>query len=356
MNERKHRYRLAGLLAAAVVATSCSVAKAQGPPGKVERVWGVLWYLRNTAEIDDLTLVYGGTEGSACLVMRDYPNQKSHWVFVHGTKMYLCTGPTMPQEKTTTVRGRFITSEQGFQFSAEKEGDRRDLSFALADIHNYEQEAATGYQIRHTPFLKGKGWVLQAASRQEAERVCAAMGLTLVVPSGGPQVGRVVTQVPQEGDPIEGATPATVTVTLDGSTVAAPIPVPGGGWASPVLIVDDDGDGVVMKAAEMTPYHSNALTSTINTGTRADLFFKLPAAAEGKLVTVTQWKRFDRLVLSAWQLQSGTLAPIPWMGAPQAAVVGHTPELKFVAPASDTFVMAEFFFRDIGDVSLKFVW
>ena len=96
-------------------------AAARPPTAPFQRIWGTLWYLRSMAEIDDLSLVYGGVEGSSVLVYRDYGTGKSHWVYLEGNNpLFVAFGQGLAIDEFS--RGRMVATDK--ELREERDGVR----------------------------------------------------------------------------------------------------------------------------------------------------------------------------------------------------------------------------------------
>ncbi len=333
------------------------------PPTPFTKLFDTLWYLRSIAEVDVLTSVYGGVEGSSALILRDYDNRKSHWTLLEGQELYLSSGAGGSKWVTTQVPGNYVTSEWGgtWNGAAPQESKKNQLSWVLVDL--YLRSKAEGSSITHAPFLTGFGWTGGGASIADANSLCNSMDLVIVLETGSPVNGFVISQSPAGGALITGAigSPAReVKVTLSGGVVIMP-PILGDYWEDAILVGELGSDGTVNASGTLTLGYANNENPPTGIGdpNAPDIFFKLPASAKGRLVTVTEQKgNFDRLVLCAFKKPtSGPLEMIKWDGIKDAAVVGIRPSLVFVHPRTvDCYVMGELTGRKLGAVRLTFRW
>lgn len=368
------------VVASLALACASSVASAQPEPGSTTppppppsggfRVVGVLWYLRSHAAMDDLTLVYGGVQGSAALVYRDQTTQKSHWFFLEGGSLYVASDKEAPWYTSTSARGKFITTIRPFDWSTPKEGNRRELSWLLADLYDLSKVVPTNpavegdlKDIRHAPFFIGKGWTdAKGATWAEVQDLCESLGLT-------PQVQTTTTQgYVNQQDPIGGTlmTPGTgdnIKVWFD-QTPPSSIPlVAGDSWLGPIPLEDPDGDGVIIATVDVTASHVDDAKSPIKyyDGTpvdrnRKDLFLKLPPEAKFHKVSVKQVEPRDRLILTAWKVAGGLLNNVPSADRPYTAQLGLQPTIEYVHDSDDILIMVEFDTRNTGHAVLKIEW
>jgi hypothetical protein len=354
-----------GVAAVLLVCVVCEAALGQ-PPQPFKKLFDTLWYLRSMAEIDDLTLVYGGVEGSSALIFRDYDNGKSYWTLLEGNELYLSDGSGSTNKWiTTTVAGNFLTTERGATqtsgWSGPSEANKRQLSWAIVDLYARSKAADSANPILHAPFLKGFGWPGGGASFAEVQRICASMYLPPPeLNTGSPTTGYVVSQTPEGGTLL--TDPNTIIkVTLSGGIPTMPSNS-GDWWDNPLIVGELGANGRVDATCPMTTSHVHREDPPSGLGGDAnsvDAFFKLPASSRGRLVTVSQQAgAFDRLVLNAWKKSStGALEYVKWDGNKDVGALGLKPVLVFVSPAdADCYVMAEFKGRNLGSVRLTFQW
>jgi hypothetical protein len=350
---------------------ACPKVDAQPPTGWDE-IFGILWYLRSFADDDDLTHVYGGVDGSSVLVYRDYDNGKSHWVFLEGgpsSVAFLSMGAGMPHELSTNVRGEFLTSTTSFTWSGPKVANKRDLSYYLVDAYEYSLLDSQPGTINHVPFLRGKGWTLGGAMKNEAKLLVEGVGLTFAIDPTGDQTGFVVEDtVPINGSLLTAG--STVTVKLQQVMVAGI--TTGDTWQTAMAITDDDGDKAATATGVISVDHTQTASSPIhpnhpahrilNPGMpipqRRDIFFRLPAEAQGKIINVSQTSgHYESLMLSVKTVNNGQLVDVPWGGKKYAAVNGMRPQLQFFNPPETTcYLMVEHRFRDVATISLDVKW
>ena len=339
------------------------------PPSGGFRVVGVLWYLRSHAAMDDLTLVYGGLQGSAALVYRDQTAQKSHWFLLEGGSLFVASDHDAPWYTSTSSRGKFITTTRPFDWSAPKEGNRRELSWLLADLYDLSKAVPTDpnegelRDIRHAPFFIGKGWTnAKGATWAEVQDLCDSLGLVPQVQTATTQ-GFVNQQLPLGGTLMTPGTGDNIQIWFD-QTPPSSIPlVAGDSWLGPMPVEDADGDGVAIVNVEVTASHTDDAKSPVKyyDGTpvnrnRKDVFLRLPPEAKYHKVTVKLVEPRDRMILTAWKVVGGSLANVPSGDRTYTAQLGLQPTLEYVHDSDDIVLMVEFDTRNTGNAVLKIEW
>jgi hypothetical protein len=271
-----------------------------------------------------------------------------------------------PPDETTAIPGELIVTTEPNLISAPVEANKRKLSYQLADVYFY----STNYYlpvIQHVPFLIGKGWDKGGATFAEAESICNSLGITpLTLMPGSDSTGYVVEQSLDAGKLLAGTgtVPMSVKLKADvgpsggGTSTAITASAPGSDWISAISIAASGADPTATASGSMTPLHNDLVSSPLFTDgkARSDLFFRLPDAAAGRTVTVSQVNGSDRAALTVWQLQSGTLKPIPWLGNAYTSKLAYCPQMLFFQPSTDCFVTVEFASRNLGSIDLKFDW
>lgn len=337
------------------------------------KYWGPLWYLRSYEVKDDVTLVYGGVRGCTGLAWQDVDNKRTYWIFLERGdlgqgKMFTSMGTDAPIEQQTVYPGYFIMTEPLTCYTP-KDSDHRNLSYLLIDVYNYflNDPIAPVTNVTHSPFLSGKGWIGHTgASMKEAQEICTALGLTLVVDNGATQGYVLHPQVSSPGALRDLVQPDhSVHVNLDGAVIPPPAtPVVGDTWTSPFDLPDPlnlhKADVSVSLTVDFTDNSFDCPMTPLPgfKAGRRDAFYRLPDTARGRMVTVTaQPGSYDRLCLTAWQLGGTTIIPIPSTTATYTASCGLRPKLQFVnGPDATCFVMVENQLRDLADIKLHFEW
>lgn len=366
-----------GILIVLALSLGCSATRAQraaataegGPEGESFgggfRVIGVLWYLRSHAAMDDLTLVYGGLRGSAALVYRDCENKTSYWTFLDGkdgSSVFISKDSTSPDYTSTSKRGWFITSVRDGGWQPEKDGNRRELSWALADLFELSQAApgnpateGTEMNIRHAPFLTGKGWTQsKGATWAEANELCKQLDVTLKVMETS-DTGLVYAQEPMPGTPMPIGANTPLKVWFDGNPVAIP-PLDGETFASPIPVTDPNGDGIAVVPIDITAAHANDSQSEISPKRRKDVFFELPPAALNREVKIRQLDPSEPVMITVFRRSAGELRNIPDGELPYTGKKGDQPTLEYRHDSNDIVIMVEFDRRNTGKNTLRIEW
>lgn len=371
-----------GILFVLTLSLGCSGTRAQraaaaaegGPEGESInggfRVVGVLWYLRSHAAMDDLTLVYGGVTGSAALVHLDKPNKTSYWTFLDGkivdgkeeSEVFIRKTETSPNDTTTSKRGWHITSVLNGPWQPEKDGNRRNLSWALAELFELSKtpptdpaKDGTEMDIRHAPFLTGKGWTQsKGATWAEVSELCQQLELTPAVKSPD-KTGLVYKQNPMHGVPMPLGGNKIIEVWFDGNPVSIPR-LGGDSFENPIPVTDPNGDGIAVVPVAITPAHGDDATSGISTRFRKDLFLRLPAAALDREVTITQVDATDRVVLTLFRMEAGQPRDIASGDSPHTGKAADQETLRFRPDTEDIVVMVEFETRNTGSTLLRIEW
>jgi len=341
------------LLAAAAPAPR---ARAFDGPSNFTRVWGSLWYLRSTHEVDAVTLVFGGVDGSSALVSRDVVKKKSYWVFLEGASMDVSFGAITPPEAVTSVPGDLIVSAYPYIVEEKKEANKRDLSYALCDVWSYTKDKD---KIKHMPFFFGKGWN-GGAWYAEAQSICQSMTIAIELAASSPAKGRVIVQDPIGGKLLADGAAHKVVVTLDGSDPPAVVAAlsaaaDGTSMARAIPVVPAPGERFALAAGEMTTAHADILPPG-STEKMNDLVFRLPAEAANELITVSEEGMGDRLRLTMWTWDGGAPTSPPWLGSTKTQITAFAPRFRFLQPNDHCYLAVEFPSRNLGSVQLRFEW
>lgn len=372
-----------GILIVLALSLGCSATRAQRAAATAEgvpegesfgggfRVIGVLWYLRSHAAMDDLTLVYGGLRGSAALVYRDFKNKLSYWTFLDGkivngteeSELFIKKDPNAADYTLTSKRGWYITSGLNGYWQSQKDGNRRELSWALADLFELSKVApidpsteGTEMNIRHAPFLTGKGWTQsKGATWAEVKELCLQLGLEAQEMPPNGTTGLVYKQEPIHGTPMPIGANTPLKVWFDGNPVAIS-PLDGETFASPIPVADPNGDGIAVVPIDITAAHADDSQSEISPKRRKDVFLELPPAALNREVKIGQLDAAEPVMITVFRRSAGELKNIPDGELPYTGKKGDQPTLEYRHDSNDIVIMVEFDKRNTGKNTLRIEW
>ncbi len=378
--------RVAWVLAAATVTIVAmlwiqpNVPSAQAASGTGDaHVLGLTWHIGGVSGYDDVTGVDGGVIGSSLLMVK-HPRPLTgapytEWILLHGKTMWLSRPGGRPVPVAFTP-GHYVISRSPHLFERfATPADKRMLTGKLVQFRRRFSETSTW----HFPFLVGKGWNelsdSSGATRQEALAVLAKMGL-MVDTKGETENKRVLTQTPDAGGNFAGS--PTVELTFD---TGAPLPliVPEGDTQATAIPITCGLSVPVLRTVEMTFMHNDDPTPDLDgpdpddtpeplPGDADDVFFRIDAAAAGKLMRVSlpngPRAGDDPIMLSAWNASGSSLTPIqlidPYSGQPLGTandnwVMGVDADMAFRVPASgDVFVVLDAAEYQVGPITLRF--
>ena len=337
--------------------------------------WGPIWYIRGRSSYDDVTMVKGGADGSAVLMIQRVDEQhlapgpaapdRSIWVLVEGNYLYL---------GTTDSDAHFITNKPGWAAFSYRPGvikktpfpvNHQELSEHLRNIYKWTQW--TSRPILHAPFLTGEGWTavsvdpqnpaakVKAASYSEAVTLLTDMNLTLN--ATGPDTGFVAAQSPPPGTRLRKGTSVHLKFVDPMKAPAPRVPPPGDTPASAIEVASNGGT----ETGAITLDHSDAQPrQSCGSDNQRDIFWRLPVAARGAQVSVEQ-TNLSPLAFFAWHeaqvgdppQPSGLLQPIGCDGAVDCCDTGPKAHLVFRCPETGfAYIMVEP--RYGGQVAVEF--
>ncbi|MBN1513834.1 MAG: PASTA domain-containing protein [Phycisphaerae bacterium] len=341
--------------------------------------WGPIWYIRGRSSYDDVTMIKGGADGSAVLLIQHADEQhlcadpaatdRSIWVLVEGRYLYLGTSDS---------DAHYITDRPGWATFSHRPGvidskpfpvNHRELSEHLRDI--YERTEWTARPILHVPFLTGEGWPavsldpqdptveVKAASYSQVKEILTDMNLTLK--ATGPRTGFVTAQQPAPGTRLVKGAPVYVTF-ADAAKAPSPIARPQGDTPASAIEVASNGG---TETAEITLDHSDAQSGqSCGSDRRRDIFWRLPVAARGRQVSIEQTDH-SPVTFFAWHqaetgnppTPSGILQSIGCDGAEDCCNTGPKAHLEFRCPETGfAYVMVEPVYGGQAEVQFKISW
>jgi hypothetical protein len=356
------------------------------PADTVVARWGPIWYIRGRTVYDDVTMVAGGAEGSAILLIqfdddgRPQPedvtrNDTSLWILVEGDYLYLRPMPGLPATFITGQPGQGTTSRRyGVFTGTPTEIDKFKMSELLRGV--YARTELNPQPILHVPFLIGKGWpgynvkmgqatvTKAAAGIDAAKRLLADMDLKVQVVGGQTADYYVVAQNPAPGTRL--ARGATVQLTTEAGMVMRKIVAsPPGDTANAPNVISAAANGDV-QTAEINSQYSDALSGAGCATTRRDVFWQLPAEVRGKQVTVSQTVGATAaVVVSIWNRDekdgaphpSAPLEPVACAGSPDCCATWPGADLSYVGSSTGfDYIVVEGQLADTAHVEFRVEW
>ncbi|MFQ5491324.1 MAG: hypothetical protein ACE5GE_11435 [Phycisphaerae bacterium] len=328
----------------------------EGDPSSRAAGWGGLVYVSGHEAYDDVTSVDGGAEGSALLMIQRPSIGKTEWIFLHGESMYLRIRG-LDKVAITDIPGMRIRSRRYYEWdAAPTPSNRRRLNSNLIKLYRKSK-------ILHTPFLTGQAWQgfppgQQSASRDEAERVLAAMNLSLqVLPTDDPngQRGYVIEQHPAGGVPVNPG--SIVWVKLDGTVIQAPSFV--GDTPPTATELPPWQNGQTDITTEVTSEYVNQGNYTSCGGPDGiDVFWKLPDLPDDKSIRVQRLGSYERVELTVLEAPKGQPEnATPLSNCNECCQFGVRPQIRFEAQAAkDYFVVIEVLNPDDTWIELEVEW
>jgi len=341
--------------------------------------WGPIWYIRGRSSYDDVTMIKGGADGSAVLMIQHADEEhlgsgssavdRSIWGLVEGRYLYMVTSDS---------DAHYVTDRPGWATFSYRPGiikkkpfpvNHRELSERLRDIYKWTEW--TPRPILHAPFLTGEGWPavsldpqnptveVKAASYSQVEEILTGMKLTLK--ATGPRTGFVSEQRPAPGTRLVKGAPVYVTFV---DPIKAPFPSvrPQGDTPASAFEVTSNGG---TETAEITLDHSDAQPGqSCGSDDQRDIFWRLPVAARGAQVSVEQ-TNLSRLAFFAWHeaeagdppQPSGVLRSIGCDGATDCCDEEPTAHLEFQCPETGfAYIMVEPLYGGQAAVQFKISW
>jgi len=347
---------------------------------------GLLWYILDEIDSFDFGTVrggpigaVGGELGTVLFLESEADPFDNQWYFVDGDAMSVKPNPA-GNPVLTSDRGHRVESSQTVVDPA-PESDAKWTTMKLLSVFDVNDV------LLHVPLLTGNTWGggggfgQGGATLEEAADVLDHLGLTWAIanpdPDGRKPFGRVTAQDPVGGTPAQPGD--VVTLTLDWRDPDVQTPA----GDNPNIAIPILGEGEIR--GELSVYHTDALTKASQPfhpgcfGRGPDVFFKLPAAAQGQRVIVAE-DSVDLVVLSAWKRVSGgpltlmmsvgglkpactsVVAPPPFgsFGAPMTLEFASLESaIEFDVPSdpdTEVFVMVEHQTRDTSGFRLLVVW
>lgn len=305
--------------------------------------WGTIWYIKGVDGTDDATWTQGGADGSSVLLLKFPEDGYTQWVLLEGRSLHL--GPRGgPLRTFAATPGKAVISRRYGR------NDGRVVSADMRYVTEQLIELRRRGQVLHAPFLIGKGWDLgndaneaSGARFAEADRVADLLGVRLkVLPnhSGGSREGVVEFQDPAGGAPLRPGD--TLRVRFTGTAPPAAATLDGDTPANPIVVAFTD-NRYQRRLAVSTDYTDDPTLRPCRLN-GLDVFWELPAAANGKTVVIRRRSAGDPpFTLSAWTGASGPTDPVlDNSGSPLCDWV--TPEIQLEIPkaaAGKYYVMAD---------------
>jgi hypothetical protein len=257
---------------------------------------GMIWYLLNEIERFHYEAVEGGpimaTErkpGTTLILDNTATQSEREWYFISGEYMFV-KADSSPGATIATVPGQKIVSGNDWVDPIARAAQKW-VTMKLLTLYDLDPTKL------HVPILTGEGWNpagagVEGATQAEAADILGHLGLTASFVGSG----RVSATNPTGGTI---ATPGS-TVNVQLSPDPTPIQVRGDTPATAIPIAAP-GD----HTGEITILHTDALGASASPygvcfGQGEDVFFRLPASAIGRDVSVEE-RTLDLVVLSAWE-------------------------------------------------------
>jgi len=335
---------------------------------------GPLWYLRGDSVYDTISMVEGGVEGSAALLLQGVGEPdafESDWFFVEGERMFFIWDPLEgPQGAGMQISEKGRTTRDLPDQVAIEWANRKILSGYLADV--YLAKKGQPEESRHMPFLTGNGWASPGAKKEDAlyllQNLLNLTNVNVKEDAGGSgSVWRVNSQDPAGGVLIPD--PATKVMIHVIQTDGKSVPL---SFAGQTVGGDTPSDAPVVTLSRKTPVRLLLDIGTASSDFRdvpspddpkeelssdaKDSFWEIKIADEEgpRIVTLRSVLPYPRVALGAWTRSPAGDAVLVDKGA----AVGYGAKIRFEVPQAKDgpcYIQAEFPASKFGELSLEIV-